>query len=58
MKSLQIDKLNIAIYEQKSEMALAAAEHVAAIMTAAIREKGAANVILATGASQDRKSVV
>jgi len=52
MKSLQIDKLNIAIYEQKSEMALAAAEHVAAIMTAAIREKGAANVILATGASQ------
>jgi len=52
MKTLQIDKLNIAIYEQKSEMALAAAEHVAAILAGAIRENGAANVILATGASQ------
>lgn len=52
MKALQIDRLNIAIYDQKSEMALAAAEHVAAIITGAIREKGAANVILATGASQ------
>lgn len=52
MKTLRIDKLNIAIYEQKSEMALAAAEHVAAIIADAIREKGAANVILATGASQ------
>ena len=44
--------MNLNIYPTKQEMGIAAAERAAAWINAAIAERGAANLILATGASQ------
>ncbi len=52
MKTFTIDKLEVAIYEKTKAMGEAAAEFVEQKLTAAIKEKNAANMILATGASQ------
>ena len=52
MKETNKDKLNIRIYENKEEMGAAAAVAVAGKLNEAILEKGTANLILATGASQ------
>lgn len=51
-KSLQIDNLTIHIYGQKKEMGAAAADYVQGKLGAAICNRGEANLILATGASQ------
>jgi glucosamine-6-phosphate deaminase len=50
--SFQADQLHVRIYEEKSEMGLAAANFVATHIQDAIEQKGTANLILATGASQ------
>ncbi len=50
--SFQIDKLSVQIYGETKEMGAAAADYVQGKLSAAIREKGGANLILATGASQ------
>ena len=52
MKTLQKDKLKIEVYENVDEMGKAAAISVAGLLQKAISEKGFANLILATGASQ------
>ena len=52
MKTLQKDKLKIEIYENTEELGKAAAISVANKLNDAILEKGFANLILATGASQ------
>lgn len=49
---LQKDTLKVKIFETADLMGKAAAENVAAFLNAAIAEKGFANLILATGASQ------
>ena len=52
MKSFTIDKLKVAVYEEPIAMGEAAAEFVQQKLKKAIQEKNAANMILATGASQ------
>jgi glucosamine-6-phosphate deaminase len=52
MKTFTIDKIKVAVYEESKAMGEAAAEFVEQKLTAAIKEKNAANLILATGASQ------
>jgi glucosamine-6-phosphate deaminase len=44
--------MEVCIYPNKNEMAAAAAGRTAELLSAAIRDRGAANLILATGASQ------
>ena len=44
--------LNVKIYQESEEMALAAAGFVVARLNTAISERGAANLILGTGTSQ------
>ncbi|MEQ8217527.1 MAG: glucosamine-6-phosphate deaminase [Arenibacter sp.] len=51
-KSFQIENLSIKIYGQTKEMGAAAADYVTSKLNDAIVEKGEANLILATGASQ------
>jgi len=51
-KSLQVDKLDIRIYSNESELGPAAAAFVVQQIHTAISEKGTANMILATGTSQ------
>jgi glucosamine-6-phosphate deaminase len=51
-KYIQKDKLKIEIFENKDKLGEAAAISVANILNAEITEKGFANLILATGASQ------
>src|SRR5690554_5160191 len=46
------ENLNVKIYHESEEIASAAAEFVAAQLNIAISERGAANLILGTGASQ------
>ncbi len=52
MKEIQKDKLKIEVYENGDEMGKAAAISVAGLLQKAISEKGFANLVLATGASQ------
>jgi glucosamine-6-phosphate deaminase len=51
-KSLKIDQLPIEVYATEAEMGAAAAAEARRVINAAIAERGAANVILATGNSQ------
>tara|TARA_R110002050_G_scaffold91784_6_gene192546 strand:+ start:41047 stop:41826 length:780 start_codon:yes stop_codon:yes gene_type:complete len=51
-RNLQKDLLKVKIYEDKKQMGEAAADFVAGKLKEAIQEKGTANLILATGASQ------
>lgn len=51
-KTLKVDSLDVAIYETSVEMGNAAADFVEQKLSEAIAEKGSANLILATGASQ------
>jgi glucosamine-6-phosphate deaminase len=51
-KSFQKDKLRVEIFENAEAMGKAAALRVAGILNSAVTEKGRANLILATGASQ------
>jgi glucosamine-6-phosphate deaminase len=52
IKSLQVDQLPISIYASNGELGQAAALAASALIQAAITERGAARVILATGNSQ------
>jgi len=52
MKEIKTENLNVKIFVNKDEMGKAAAISVAEKLNAAIAEKGFANLILATGASQ------
>jgi glucosamine-6-phosphate deaminase len=52
IKSFSKDSLRVKIYSEEMEMGAAAAEFVAGQLSAVIREKGKANLILATGTSQ------
>jgi glucosamine-6-phosphate deaminase len=52
MKQIQNDKLKIEVYENVEELSKAAAVSVAKKLEEAITDKGFANLILATGASQ------
>ncbi|GAB1450339.1 glucosamine-6-phosphate deaminase [Draconibacterium sp.] len=52
MKQIQKDKLKIEVYENAEELGQAVAVSVAGKLGEAIKEKGFANLILATGASQ------
>jgi len=51
-KTLKVDNLDVAIYETPVAMGMAAADFVQRKLSEAITEKGSANLILATGASQ------
>lgn len=51
-KTLKIDQLNIAVYDEPKAMGKAAAAFVEQKLNEAIAKNGAANLILATGASQ------
>lgn len=50
--SLTIEKLRVIVYDERIEMGNAAADFVQKKLVEAIRQKGSANLILATGASQ------
>ena len=50
--NFQADKLEVKLFETNDGLGQAAAESVAEILQAAIAQKGSANLILATGASQ------
>ncbi|MBN1819594.1 MAG: 6-phosphogluconolactonase, partial [Prolixibacteraceae bacterium] len=52
IKSFQKDRLNVEIYDSVDEMGKASAIKAAGLLNKAIVEKGEANLILATGASQ------
>lgn len=52
MNTIDIDNLKVSIYENVEEMGAAAADFAGDKINAAIEEKGLANIILATGASQ------
>jgi glucosamine-6-phosphate deaminase len=51
-RTFQVDKLKVSIYQDPHTMGKAAADFVAEILNKTIEEKGGANLILATGASQ------
>ena len=44
--------MDIFIYKTKEEMGASAAKHASSLIRSAIKERGEANIILATGASQ------
>jgi glucosamine-6-phosphate deaminase len=52
MQTIKKDKLRINVYEDESKMGDAAADFVVAHLRSAIRDRGKANLILATGTSQ------
>jgi len=52
IRSSQVDRLPVRIYQDEPSLGAAAAADMAAIITDAISERGAANLILATGNSQ------
>lgn len=52
LKTIQVDKLPVAIYESNAALGQAAAQEARQIIRQAIAEKGQANIILATGNSQ------
>lgn len=52
IKSFKVDKLHINVYQNRLDMGKAAAEETAKILIDAIKEKGEATFIVATGASQ------
>jgi glucosamine-6-phosphate deaminase len=52
LRTLQIDKLPVAVYASNQEMGQAAAWDARSIIDEAIQERGVANIILATGNSQ------
>jgi glucosamine-6-phosphate deaminase len=52
IRSLQVEKLQVQIYEDKRALGQAAAVVVAGLLDQAVQKKGQANLILATGASQ------
>jgi glucosamine-6-phosphate deaminase len=52
MKEISKENLNVKIFANKDEMGKAAAISVAEKLNEAVAEKGFANLILATGASQ------
>lgn len=52
INTLKVDNLDVAIYETTVEMGMASADFVQRKLSEAIAEKGSANLILATGASQ------
>jgi glucosamine-6-phosphate deaminase len=52
MNTIDIDNLKVSVYENIDKMGEAAADFAAAKINAAIVQKGQANIILATGASQ------
>ena len=52
MNTIDIDNLRVSIYENIEVMGEAAAEFTTGKINAAIKERGMANIILATGASQ------
>ncbi|KKN18016.1 hypothetical protein LCGC14_0960050, partial [marine sediment metagenome] len=51
-KTLKIENLDVAVYEEPIAMGRAAANYVQKKLTEAIGRKGSANLILATGSSQ------
>lgn len=51
-RTLEVDHLKIAVYDEPKSMGAAAANFVAETLSKTIAEKGFANLILATGASQ------
>ncbi|MGB5666625.1 MAG: 6-phosphogluconolactonase, partial [Maribacter sp.] len=51
-RTLQVDNLKISVYDDSKSMGKAAANFVSEVLNEAIRTKSAANLILATGASQ------
>jgi glucosamine-6-phosphate deaminase len=52
MQTIEKDKLRINVYEDEAKMGDAAADFVASHLQSAIRDRGEANLILATGTSQ------
>lgn len=52
VQTFKVEKVQVQIYQSKQALADAAAVWVSALLDEAIREKGKANLILATGASQ------
>ena len=52
LRTLQVDRLPVAVYASNPEMGQAAAWNARAIIQEAIQERGQANIILATGNSQ------
>ncbi len=52
VRSLQVERLPVRVYASEAEMGQAAARDMAAILRAALADRGEANVILATGNSQ------
>lgn len=52
IKSFKIDNLWVKVYSEETEMGVAAAEFVASKLAGVIKERGTANLILATGTSQ------
>ena len=50
--SFAVDNLQVSVYEQGEELGQAAADFVVKKLRQAILDKGQANLILATGASQ------
>jgi len=52
VQTFKVEKLQVQVYQSKPALADAAAVWVSALLDEAIREKGKANLILATGASQ------
>ncbi|WP_273568985.1 glucosamine-6-phosphate deaminase [Maribacter halichondriae] len=51
-RTLEVDHLKISVYDNPKSMGTAAADFVAETLNKTIEEKGSANLILATGASQ------
>lgn len=51
-RSLDVDNLKVSIYQETKSMGMAAADFTAETLNKTIEEKGFANLILATGASQ------
>lgn len=52
MRTLKVDNLKVSVYQEKKSMGRAAADFTAETLNKTIKEKGSANLILATGASQ------
>jgi len=52
VQELSIDQLDVSVYANRKDLGLAAALSAQACLTSAIRERGAASIILATGNSQ------
>lgn len=52
INAFQIDLLKVKVYQEQQQMGAAAADFVAYQLETAIRQRGSANLILATGASQ------